>query len=114
MSEMTCRECDLGAYAIRPDGLIECTECRRISDLRDMYFDPDETWMVNESGLLQHYLMPGACLSALAGIPGWDTGDWAKSQEALRHYRLLIDELTASLHVGLALPAAPHRGLARV
>ncbi|WP_329022556.1 MULTISPECIES: hypothetical protein [Streptomyces] len=110
MSEMTCRDCDLGGYLVRPGGLVQCTECRRTTAISDLYQNPDTTWDVSDSMLLQQYLNPDACLAALDDIARWDTGDWAKAQEALGHYRRLVAELSASLHVGLRPALAPHRG----
>ncbi|MFI1799833.1 hypothetical protein ACH427_21110 [Streptomyces sp. NPDC020379] len=101
MSAMTCRECDLGLCAVQPDGLFDCAECGHRFDVDDLYFDPDEVWSVDESGILQHYLTPAACLKWMGEIADFPTGDWDKAQHALWNYRRATAELLAALNAGL-------------
>ncbi|MFG2147583.1 hypothetical protein ACGFRG_25875 [Streptomyces sp. NPDC048696] len=105
MSAMTCRECDLAPYAIRPDAHFECTECRHRLDSQTLYLDPDEVWSVDENGIVQYYLTPAACLKWLDDIADLPTGDWEKAQHALWQYRRATAELLDALRAGLPLPA---------
>ena len=104
---MTCRECGVGPYGAQPSGLFRCDECGHLLDLATAYFDPDEVVLVDEDGVLQHYLTPAACLKWMDEIATFDTGDWARAQEALGHYRRLGAELRAALTAGL--PYSAHR-----
>ncbi|MFF4528158.1 hypothetical protein ACFY1P_02695 [Streptomyces sp. NPDC001407] len=105
MSAMTCRECDLGPYGAMPDGLFHCAECGHRLDLDAMYLDPDEVVLVDETGTLQHYLTPAACLKWIEQIADFPRGDWDKAQHALWHYRRATAELLDALRAGLPLPA---------
>ncbi|MCC2278915.1 hypothetical protein LKL35_26315 [Streptomyces sp. ET3-23] len=105
MSAMTCRECDLGPYAAQPDGLFHCTECGHRLAIGDLCLTADEVWSVDETGTLQHYLTPAACLKWMEEIADFPRGDWEKAQHALWHYRRATAELLDALRAGLPLPA---------
>ncbi|NEA50431.1 hypothetical protein [Streptomyces sp. SID10815] len=105
MSELLCRDCDLEAYGVQPDGTFACSECGHRVEVRDLCFDDDEVWSVDEHGTVHRHLMPAACVKWMNDVASWPTGDWEKSQHALWSYRRATAELISSLRAGLSLPA---------
>jgi hypothetical protein len=66
MTHIACVECSTGTtYRVQPDATFKCTACGHILDVRDLVFDSDEIWTVDETGALGYVENPARLLEEM-------------------------------------------------